>query len=896
MLATTLFSGILQGADASAVSMLTRVIDASDIDMVSGAENRNLTKTAFREVENAISGIEGVKSVDHIVRFEMEVSNFTDTNSTIPLTIVAISNDSNLLKGVKGVEYLEKGKIYVEGGSGNITRFKTGEIRIFRISTYNPYGTLVDIRFDYYNLTVGGVVELDDRVFSIAMGRYPLFVRSLLIGSEASEKRPPHQLAIIGEETLWEILNPIYEKNRRTSKVLIPEIIIGLDRDKFLVPWDIAGSRNRINVVYDKINGIGARQGFVPVNYLGDLLTLVQTNSQNMKITTIIVATPIFFVAWYLGIVISDLSYNKRRREIGLLLIRGVKDKQLFYIFLFEAFFVSLIAGVFGIFLEAFIVPLVMSELNPLLILSSLSPTTITASLLFSIILSLLAIYKPARDATRLDAIDALKEYRIEEEGGRVSWHEPAIALALGAYKLIMFLFEINVDSFAPSSGNLIVYLLYSTWWGVDYLLTYIAPVLFFWGFIKLFLQHSTLIHRIFNRIFHFLFGEVSVLSILSSQRSMKRVVASTFMVAIIFGYNILVIGSIDGANDYIERSLKFSLGADACVWLFSYKGSDEISNKIAALEGVEGATVEVWFDAQSDLGMIEVRIIDPINWSKIAYIEPGWIKGEKVFENMNGTAERIILENGAAKTLGFDINDTILIKMGVKTYSLNIIGIFGREPPQNWVPSGPMIYVGKDFIKNLDEEDIRLTRILIKFSQGADENRLKKFIEELDPNISSVDMVNQSLKRINTNLLFTGALRIQQLGVYFAVVLSSVGVTLIMSAILQSRWKEIILLSIRGFSSKQLATILLLENVFIIIFAMFLGSAVGFVYLRGQNEILNISVQSLIERRILFSTWFQINLASIIGIVFAATVIPIFISVRKSLERLNLNIIESEL
>ncbi|MGQ9680786.1 MAG: FtsX-like permease family protein [Candidatus Bathyarchaeia archaeon] len=896
MLATTLFSGILQGADASAVSMLTRVMNASDVDIVSGAENRNLTKTSFQDVQSAISEVEGVKTLDHIVRFEMDASNFTDTNNTIPLTIVAISNDSNLLKGIKGIERLDKGKIYVESGSGNITRFKTGETRILRISTYNPYGTLVDIWFKYYNLTVGEVIDLDERVFSISMGRYPLFIRSLILGSETSEKRPPHHLAIISEETLWEILNPIYAENRRTSKVIVPEIIIGLDRDELLVPWDIPESQRRINVIYDKINGIGARYGFVPVNYLGDLLTLMEVNSQDMKVTTILVASPIFFTAWYLGVVISGFSYSRRRREIGLLLIRGLNHKQLFYIFMFEATLISLVAGVAGIFFEAFIVPLVMPELNPFLIISSLSPTTIMISFIFSIILSLLAVYKPARDAARLEIIDALKEYRIEEEGGRGSWHEPAIALSLGAYKLLMFIFGVNVDSFAPSSENLIVYLIYATWWGIDYLLTYLAPILFFWGFIKLFLQYTMLLHRFFDKIFNAIAREVSALSILSSQRSIRRVAASTFIVALIFSYNILVIGSVDGTYDYMERSLKASLGADACAWLFSYKSSEEISDKIAALEGVEGATVEVWFDAQSYLGTIEVRIIDPINWSRIAYMEPGWIEGERVFEKMNRTDELAIMVKGAAQRLGFSINDTMLIKMGAKTYSLNITGFFGRALSQNWVPNGPVIYVGKDFIKNLDEEDMKISRILIKFSQGVDENRLKKLIEELDPNISSVDTVTQSLRRINSNLLFIGALRVQQLGVYFAAVLSSLGVALIISAILQSRRKEIVILAIRGFSSRQILTTLLLENIFIITFAMFLGTAVGFIYLRGQNEILNMSIQSLIERHVLFTAGSQISLASIIVVTLAVTAIPIFASVRRSSERLNMKIGGDEL
>jgi len=892
-LATTLFSGILQGADSSGLAMLSKVLKVSDVDIVSGALNRNLTKTSFREVHDAIKKLDGVAAVEHVVRLNMTSLVLNGANTTLPITVVSISNDSNLFEGINGVDYLEKGKIYIERGSRNASLFSPGENKTFRISTYNPFGNIFDFGYDYYNLTIGSTVDLDERVFSIATGSYPLFIRSIIIGSEASEKRPPYQLAVISEETLWEVLNSIYAKKRSPAFNLEVEIIVKLDRGRIVTPWDISGSGKKIDLIYEKINTIGASYGYVPVNYLSYLLSLIETYSSETKFTTLLVAAPIFFIAWYLGGIVSELSYGQRRREIGLLNIRGISRKQLFYIFVFEAALIGIFSGVAALLLQALIISLVMPELGFFFILSSISPYTIIASFLFSIVLSLLAVYKPARDAAKMEIIEALKEYGSEEE--RISWQEPALALALGAYKILMYSFGIRVESFAPSAENILIYLLYSTWFGVDYILSYIAPILFFWGFVKLFLYFFSplrYLHNVFGR----LVGESSVLSTLSAQRNVKRVAASTFLVAMIFGYSVQVVGNMDGTRDYMERTLRLTIGSDACAWLFSPEGAVELSNKIAALEGVEGATVEMWFDVQSNFGTVEARIIDPLNWSRIAYIDPAWVEGENVFEKMDKEDKLIMLERGAAEQLGLRINDAMLIKMDSRVYSLNITGIFGRVPSQNWVPQEPTIYIGKNFIENLEKEDIKTARILVKFKEGVDEEKLIKLLEELDPNISSVDAFNQSFKKINSNILFSTPGRIQQLGIYFAVILSSIGVALIVSAMLQSRWKEIIIMNVRGFSSRQLSVTLLLENIIMMIFALFLGSVVGFVYLRGQNEMLNMSVQSLIERRIIFSTEAQIVLASIIIVIFASTVIPILASMRQLSERLNLKVVEDEL
>src|SRR3989337_4423957 len=80
-----------------------------------------------------------------------------------------------------------------------------------------------------------------------------------------------------------------------------------------------------------------------------------------MLFAFIIAALPVFFVAWYLGSTVSDVSFNLRRREIGLLLTKGFSKRQLWAMFLFEAGLIGLLGGLLGIVLSFSLGPLLVA-------------------------------------------------------------------------------------------------------------------------------------------------------------------------------------------------------------------------------------------------------------------------------------------------------------------------------------------------------------------------------------------------------------------------------------------------------------------------------------------------------------------------------------------------------
>ncbi len=84
-------------------------------------------------------------------------------------------------------------------------------------------------------------------------------------------------------------------------------------------------------------------------NYLGNSLSGLQVNFSQTLISFIVVSLPVFFVAWYLGATVSDVSFNIRRREIGLLSTKGLSSGQIQRMFLTEALVIGLVGGALGV-------------------------------------------------------------------------------------------------------------------------------------------------------------------------------------------------------------------------------------------------------------------------------------------------------------------------------------------------------------------------------------------------------------------------------------------------------------------------------------------------------------------------------------------------------------------
>jgi ABC-type antimicrobial peptide transport system permease subunit len=797
----------------------------------------------------------------------------------MPFTIVALANDSPLLNGILDIDVLEHGKLYVVSGSRNTSLFTEGAPVTLRVPTYIPGGDIIDIQKRYAHFSIGETIQIEDSLFSIAYGRYSDFLISLLTGTTQTIRRPSHQLILMNEDTFLGWIHHIYAEGRRHTRVLVAETIIGLDRESLLNPWSLASSRRNLELVAQRVNNHGAQLGFTLVNHLDALLESIEAVSANMKNNTLLVAAPVFFTAWYLGVTVSEISLDHRRREIGLLFTRGFTHRQIVYLLLFEVFIVGIFAGAGGLIIGSVIFPLAVQGFNYSQTLTSISPVTTAVSFLFSGALALTIMYRPALRAVSQEIIDALREYQSEEKDLPDAWHTPALAIILGLYRVIMLVLGLSVEQFRPTTGNFIVFIAYSTWWGVDFILTYIAPLLLFWGVTKIVVQHFSWLPSVMEKLNTALVGDIAHFSALSARRNLRRTSASIFMTSLIIAYSVSVIGGIASTDDFTQRFVKHTIGADASVWLFDIEGANEIKELVESVDGVQAATVEIWFTAQSAVGVISVRKIDPIVWSEIAYIEEGWIQDMDAFALMGEFPTYVLLEKGVARLTGAMINNPWIIQVGNDVHSFFVADFYGRDPGENIRIQSPTLYIPDTY--QIRDKHLDSSRILLKLDENADYTKIKTEIESIDPDVEGVEIAAEIAHLALNNPFLASARQIEELGAYFAALVSSLGIVLIVSTALASRRKELTIMAIRGFSRRQLLFALIIENLGGIFFALIIGFIISIVMFSGQTELINEAIPFFIERRIVFPISAQIKLITVTSLLIASTILPILYSVK---------------
>ena len=256
----------------------------------------------------------------------------------------------------------------------------------------------------YVNLTVAGFAELTDNGYQLLSGS----------GGNRIYYSPHHHVTSAGNgvqfispnfgyrgDTLivgWDnTFKKLWNTTLDSSTAQIT-FSIGVDRKTLISPWNIQASIDKVNVIGDKIQNQIMAKYFVQSNlnnYLSNSLNGLQINFSQTLISFIIVSLPVFFVAWYLGATVSDVSFNIRRREIGLLSTKGLSSGQIQRMFLTEALVIGLVGGALGVvgglILNQYYAGTV--DLNNLLNSQIYDPTIMAVTIIFGVILALSSVF-----------------------------------------------------------------------------------------------------------------------------------------------------------------------------------------------------------------------------------------------------------------------------------------------------------------------------------------------------------------------------------------------------------------------------------------------------------------------------------------------------------------------
>src|SRR5437016_14658785 len=111
--------------------------------------------------------------------------------------------------------------------------------------------------------------------------------------------------------------------------------------------------------------------------------------------------------------------------------------------------------------------------------------------------------------------------------------------------------------------------------------------------------------------------------------RTPRRVAALVFIVALIVGYSIWVIGDLASQQDYNYRQAEVAVGSDIRLsGISSIANATMIADQLRGRGNITGATAESDFSGTATAGGIQIKAIDPVTWRQGAYYEPGWFTG----------------------------------------------------------------------------------------------------------------------------------------------------------------------------------------------------------------------------------------------------------------------------
>jgi ABC-type lipoprotein release transport system permease subunit len=774
----------------------------------------------------------------------------------------------------------------------------TVQLDFFHPKYWNTSSFVVDLK-------VAGFAELTDKGYMYSSGDYYNF-------NDPGSQIYRNNLLIIGWDNTFARL---WSSAAQGSTVNL-DISINVDRHELVSPYNIQASVTKINQIADNIQNsvldLSISRGWVN-NMLSNTLSNYNYDFQNMLLNFVLVSFPIFFAAWYLGYTVSAVSFNIRRREIGLLSTKGLSSRQIQRMFLAEALVIGVIGGFLGIVGGLILNQYYAGAVNLSNLFSSgiLNPIVAVATLAFAIILAVTSVYLSSRKASRMSAIDALRDYMPPDKPNRKIF--PVIALILGGYKIIIFLLGVNLSQLLNqlnyTSGNMFLSVASSGVILFDSVMTFLGPMLFFWGFTALLVRDSSIFQKVATKIASVM-GELGALAAKNVRRNPARLAAIAFLIALIVGLSVQVTVQMSSQEDIIVRNVHNSIGADVSLSVVNASRGQELLNNITkSVSGIRNASLEsnLLAPLTGSWSSMSIKTIEPEKWVVSAFYEDNWFTGgpsvEQMLDDLKNNNNTIILDRNVAKQYDLSLYDTITVDFTSGARQLKIVGFIGPDLPENSYSAygmsstggiTTMYTIGASFYSyvprhlfNMTEgsaiyraETSLTTKILLSLEPGVNGTEIAKQIRDLDLEVYGVNSFDEQWQRsVNMNNLNTYSdlknLELQSFGLIFAVLSASVGTALIAIVGLKERSREATLMSVRGLSYRQLVWMFLMESIAIITFAVILGAVVGVIIAYGNISTANasISIYNLVTQRLIFPPNAIVIVGTYIALIYASTI-----------------------
>jgi ABC-type lipoprotein release transport system permease subunit len=892
LIATTFFSAMVISADVTSRVALLNAIEDVDYDLRVQANNVTWTTSEMSELQSLLEDLPEVDSID----VYSKVTYAYNATSGTSFDVVGLDPESTAwqtMELLNGSTTLGANETYIVAGSVNATALSVGEILQVPIKvqiTEFPY-------FEEYelNLTIAGYVDIPERTARLL--NPPRYFNLGFIQIELGNWRNYNLLMVDWESTLSPFIDLFTNHENATQMFMTTGYACQLDRDLVINPYDVGASNTAVNDIVATIEDRTAILNTDVTNLVGTTLAFVSLMSTILILAFVSLAAPIIFMSWYSSTMLSDVSYNLRRREFGLLSTKGLGPKSIRRMLVFEGLIIGMVGGILGLVFGTILGHMVVNvPIDNLLLAFTGNLMTSVFVVAFAMILSYWSVRGPSSRASKLEPLDALKQYVYIEEQRAYKRFLPTLALVLGTYKIIAWILGINMQTVLSGalSTNFLLLIITALWTPVDAFLNFAGPILFLYGVTKILLRGSQKFQEGIVAAFSRFFGAFGRLATRNVKRNPSRNAALVFVIALIVAYGLFSVGGLFSEEDRVMRTALYDVGSDVSAEFSAGTNLSDTVSEIEVLDGVEAVTLEYHISMTSTRGSIEVRGISPENWTDAAFYETSWFAGaslEEVFSNF--TENKIILSITVARQLDLRMGNFITLRgtSASDIHRMEIVGFVGFVSPFEGLfgdiggrggfggftfggtyPS----FVPRAYLNSTGLQDYAEGHVLIKTESNFNGTMMEEEIASIAAEVESTGSVTSILKSQEENTFEAGGTRARWVGIIFAVVLAIVGTGLVVSLTLKEKEYETTLLRVRGFTRGQVLKVLVAEIMVMILFSLILGVGTGFIQLFGDLSNQSQNLQALVRPEVILSAPAIFGMVSMVLAVLLAAVIPI--------------------
>ncbi|MFX1561775.1 MAG: FtsX-like permease family protein [Promethearchaeota archaeon] len=873
LISSTMFATVNIGSNEIVNDMVDEAIAGVSTDMTISFGYGGLSTSS---IENLVTNVANVANVQHAEiqsRYENITWGMYEPLPSFYEAFIGLESDSKAYEGItidSGATTLGANQTFMLTSSTSAGEYELHDK--INITLEGSYGVNCTLSLD-----IVGFVSATDEALGI-------LVEENYFWQYASER---NLFILDWTTTVKPVLDYFYD-NLGWWPGFDVYIAVYIDRVAIISAVDIQGTLTRLTTVEQQISNQVYMYGAYVYDHLASALYMLSYLSQALLLIFLFVAAPIFFIAIYMGITLSDVSFNLRRRETGLLLSKGFTRGTILRLYMTEGMIIGFLTGFGGILIALVIVPFFIraGPWTPVSI-ASLGLDTIFWCVAFSCLVAGISIYFAARRATKISTVEALREYSqaAQSTGYRkmLAW----TALILGGYKIFVWLLGINVQEIVftiPYPGFLAMILLYS-WYSIDSALGPFAIILFIYGFSKVAVQGSKIVYRISEKIISRSMGDIGALATRSIQRNPTRTAAVVFMLALVLGYGISTVAVLASEQDYIIRSVYTDVGADISAAVSPSRNATALISKAESITGVESATVELL----TTFGMgyyssISVRGIIAENWSQTAYYEETWfsfISADQALADLSNDNRTIIIQRGVAKNYDLALGDYITVTIGAEQVPLRIVGFFGPEIQSFYSARGYHSYVSYELLEEFNQINGSTAHLLVNISPSANATAVCEALEEFSE-ISSATSAIEQIEEYTVSPITNAQSNMMQMGLIFSFLLASIGTLIVITFTLKEKQRENALMAARGLSFRQTASVLIAESTSWVIFAVLIGIFTGVIAASGNLQNYTLMDPLLIRSPlILLSTQVLLQIFAMVSSLILCAIVPMLIAAR---------------